>query len=120
MPLKKIFESFRNAFNGMVYLIKTERNFRIELILAFFVLVLAIFLKIDDWKLVTLIAVSFLVILLEALNTLVERMVNIFKPRIHPYARVIKDVMASIVLISSIGALAIGLIIFIPYIFNCR
>jgi diacylglycerol kinase len=38
------------------------------------------------------------------------------KPRIHPYARLIKDLMAAVVLISSIVALIVGIIIFYPYI----
>jgi diacylglycerol kinase len=47
----------------------------------------------------------------------VERLVNIFNPRVHPYAKMLKDVTASIVLIGSIGSIIIGIIVFWPYVF---
>jgi diacylglycerol kinase len=46
----------------------------------------------------------------------VERVVNVLKPSPHPYARVIKDVMAAGVFIFSVGALVIGAVIFLPHI----
>jgi len=55
------------------------------------------------------------VLILELINTVVERVVDILKPRIHPYARLIKDLMAAVVLISSIVAVIVGIIIFYPY-----
>ena len=55
------------------------------------------------------------VLVMELLNTVVERVVDILKPRIHPYARLIKDLMASTVLLSAILAIIIGWIIFLPH-----
>ena len=55
------------------------------------------------------------VLVMELLNTVVERVVDILKPRIHPYARLIKDLMASTVLLSAILAITIGWIIFLPH-----
>jgi diacylglycerol kinase len=52
---------------------------------------------------------------MEMLNTLVERLINVFRPRLHPIARVIKDMTAAAVLMSAICALAVGIIIFWPY-----
>lgn len=59
-----------------------------------------------------------LVLTLELANTALERVMDILKPRIHPYARVIKDVMAGSVLLASLAALAIGIAIFLPYVAN--
>jgi len=56
------------------------------------------------------------VLIMELINTVFERVVDILKPRIHPYARVIKDLMAATVLITSIVAVIVGVIIFYPYI----
>lgn len=55
------------------------------------------------------------VLITELTNTVVERVVDILKPRIHPYARLVKDIMAAVVLISSIMAVVVGVIIFYPY-----
>jgi len=56
------------------------------------------------------------VLITELTNTVLERVVDILKPRIHPYARLIKDIMAAVVLISCFVAIAVGIIIFWPYI----
>jgi diacylglycerol kinase len=49
-------------------------------------------------------------------NIAIERLVDIMKPRIHHYAGVVKDATAAAVLVASLGALVVGLVIFIPYI----
>ncbi|MBP7061150.1 MAG: diacylglycerol kinase [Candidatus Moranbacteria bacterium] len=59
-----------------------------------------------------------LVLILELVNTALERVMDILKPRVHPYARVVKDVMAGAVFIASCGAFIVGVIIFTPYMFR--
>jgi undecaprenol kinase len=49
-------------------------------------------------------------------NTALERTMDILKPRVHPYVRTVKDVMAGAVLITTLGAAAMGLFIFWPFI----
>ncbi len=115
--IKKLCSSFVNAYQGLVYVIDKEQNFRIELIAGAMVIVTMILLKVERWEAVTLLFTIGAVLILEMINTLVERIVNIFKPRMHPHARVIKDIMASAVFIASVGAAAIGIIVFWPYIF---
>lgn len=56
-----------------------------------------------------------LVLGFELINTALERVMDILKPRVHPYARVVKDVMAGAVLMVSFGSLCIGIYIFSPY-----
>jgi undecaprenol kinase len=55
------------------------------------------------------------VLAMELLNTALEYFTDLLKPRLHHYVLVIKDTMAAAVLITSLGALIIGLIIFIPH-----
>ena len=116
--VKKLFSSFANAYRGLLYVISKEQNFRIELIAGVAVLITMIILKVERWEAVTLLFAIIGVLILEMVNTLVERIVNIFKPRMNPHARVIKDIMASAVFIASIGAAVVGIIIFWPYIFG--
>jgi diacylglycerol kinase len=115
---RKFFYSFRHALRGFWYMLVKERNFRIEVLVGVFVLLIAFLLKMEKWEIVAIIFAIFGVLILEAINTLVERLVNIFKPRIHPYAKMLKDVTASIVLIGSVGAALIGLVIFWSYLFS--
>lgn len=109
--------SFKNAFRGLIYVIKREKNFRIELLFAVVVLFSMLVIDLQKWEKIILILVIFTVLILEMLNTSVERMVNLFKPKLHPYARAIKDIMAGAVLLASIGSIIIALMIFLPHIF---
>jgi len=111
-------KSFFCALRGLNYVVKNERNFRIELIVTIFVLFFAILLNIQLWELIIVIFLIGFVLIAELANTVMERVVDILEPRVHPYARLIKDIMASIVLMAALMALVIGLLIFSPYFFN--
>jgi diacylglycerol kinase (ATP) len=52
----------------------------------------------------------------EALNTAFELLCDVASPEFHPLVKKSKDVAAGAVLLSAIGAVAIGLVIFIPYV----
>ena len=55
---------------------------------------------------------------MELVNSAVERVTDVLKPRINTYVKEIKDIMAAAVMLSSFTAIIIGLIIFIPYLLN--
>ncbi|MCX6766027.1 MAG: diacylglycerol kinase [Candidatus Moranbacteria bacterium] len=114
--IKKLNKSFRHAFRGFKYAASYERNFQIELVLAVFVLALIFIFKVKNWEAIVLILMIMWVLITELTNTVVERVVDIIRPKIHPYARLIKDIMAAVVLISTLVAVAVGIIIFLPYI----
>ena len=67
---------------------------------------------------VVLLAAIFAVLVLELINSVVERVTDFLKPGHSEEARLVKDLMAAIVLLASIGAVIIGLIIFVPYIIS--
>lgn len=113
--IRRFTKSLRHAWDGICYAMRHEKNFRIEVAVAIIVLFLTIFFKIKSWEAVILILMIMWVIICELINTVLERVVDILKPRIHPYARLIKDLMAAVVLISSVVAIIIGVIIFYPY-----
>jgi diacylglycerol kinase len=114
--LKRFKKSLKHALDGIFYAIKYEKNFRIEMMMAIFVLALIIIFKLKNWEIIVLVLMTMWVLILELVNTVFERIVDILKPRIHPYAGLIKDLMAAVVLISSIVAIIVGIIIFYPYI----
>lgn len=65
---------------------------------------------------IALIIIITIILILELINTILERILDILKPKLHPYAETIKDIMAGAVLISSISALVVGILIFSPYV----
>jgi diacylglycerol kinase len=55
------------------------------------------------------------VLVLELLNTVLEKFIDVLKPRVHYFVEIMKDLMAAAVLVASIAAFAIGLVIFLPH-----
>ena len=113
---KKFCRSMRHALRGLWYALRNEKNFQNELIIALLVIAAMIYFKVSVIRMVALIFMIMIVLAMELINTIFERVVDILKPRVHPYARLIKDLMAATVLITAIVALIIGVIIFYPYV----
>ena len=109
-------KSLGHALNGLWYAIRKERNFQIELVISLFIIIAIFVLKMKSWQAIVLILMVMWVLITELINTVFERIVDILKPKIHPYARLVKDMMAAVVLISSFSAIIVGIIIFYPYI----
>ncbi len=106
--------SFRHAFSGWWYVIRTQRNAWIHAVLSTAVVLLGLWLRLDrrDWALIFLtIAVVWIS---EFVNTALEAVVDLASPGIHPLAKVGKDVGAAAVLIAAITAVLVGLLVLGP------
>jgi diacylglycerol kinase len=116
IKIKRLLKSFSYAFRGLFKTIKEEQNLKVHLIVAFFVLILGIYLGVSRIEFIFLIIVIGLVILMEIANSAIERITDILKPRLNVYVMEIKDITAAAVLVSSLIAIIVGIIIFYPYI----
>jgi undecaprenol kinase len=114
--LKSFTRSLRHAVNGLSYAIRSEKNFQNEVIVSILVLAAMVYYRVTPSEMIVLFLVIMGVLVMELLNTVMERIADILKPKVHPYVRVIKDLMAASVLVSSLLAVIVGLIIFIPHI----
>lgn len=112
---KKFIRSFQCAFHGLKYAFLKEQTFRIQIIIALVVIALMFYFNVSPLEKVILLAMIFLVLSLELVNTTAEKILDIVEPNSRPKVRIIKDTMAAAVLVSAFGALIIGLIIFLPY-----
>ncbi len=113
--IKKFLKSLGHAIDGLSYALAHEKNFRIEIVVAILVISFIFIFRVKSWEAIVLILMIMWVLIAELINTVLERVVDILKPRIHPYAHLIKDLMAGAVLISSVVAVVVGIIIFYPY-----
>ena len=106
--------SFRNAFTGWWYVIRTQRNAWIHALATFCVFSLGFWLKLElrDWA--VLILTIAMVWTAEFLNTALEAVVDLASPQRHPLAKVGKDVGAAAVLITALSAIVIGGLILGP------
>ncbi len=107
--------SFFYARQGLRQAIATENSFRIHLVVAVVVIIGMIVFHVRRIESVILILMISIILNLELVNTIVEKFTGLLEPRVHPYVRIIKDLMAAAVLITSIAAVVIGLLIFWPY-----
>lgn len=115
LDLRRLIKSFHYAGRGLWYVIKSEQSVRLQLLASLAIVILMVYFQVSLWQAVILVLVMTLVLTLELINTIFEKMVDVLQPRIHYYVEVIKDVMAAAVLVSSIGAVIIGILIFGPY-----
>lgn len=114
LRFRRLFKSFRYAFSGLLYVLKEEQNFRIHILATIIVVILMFALKVSEYEAFVLIISISLVLIGELVNSVFERIVDILKPRLHPYAEKVKDMMAAIVLIVSLSSIILGLWIFVP------
>jgi diacylglycerol kinase len=108
------YQSFRYAFHGWAYVLKTQRNAWIHSLIATLVIVAGLWLGVSpqDWALLVItIAIVFTA---EFINTAIEAVVDLASPTHHPLAKVGKDVGAAAVLVASLAAILVGLLILGP------
>ena len=106
--------SVKNCLDGISYVTKNEKNFKREIVLGIIALILSYILKIDKIEFIIVLTMICLVLTAEIINTAIERTVDLVTKEYHELARIAKDVSAGSVLVTSIVALIIGIIIFIP------
>ena len=114
---KRFVKSISFAIRGLRIAFK-EQNFKIQILFSIIVIFFIIIFHLKLWETIVLLMMIVLVLVLEIINSIFERIVDILEPRVHPYAKNIKDMMAAAVLIASFGALIIGCLIFWPYFKN--
>ncbi len=106
--------SFRNAFRGWWYVLRTQQNTWIHAVIATLAFGMSWWLQIParDWAVIILTVT--MVFAAEFINTAIEAVVDLASPAKHPLAKVGKDVGAAAVLIAAISAILIGLLILGP------
>ena len=106
--------SFAYAFAGIKHLFSSQQNMRIHLIISILAVGAGFALKIEHYEWFILIFTICMVFMAEAVNTIAEYLVDLISPTYNKIAGIVKDVAAGAVLISSIFAIVIGLILFLP------
>lgn len=110
----KLLRSFLYAFAGIRSSFGSELNFRIHTVVAVLVIGLSAALHISttEWLLVFF-CIAFMLVV-EMLNTALEKLCDVVHPEQHPGIKKVKDIAAGAVLIAALFSVVIGLIIFVP------
>ena len=110
-----LIRSFEDAFRGLAFVWKEERNFRIQIYIALLVIVGGIWLRFDYIEMALLVFAILLVLIAEVINTAFEDTMNKIEPNQDPLVGKVKDIAAGIAVLSALGSLVIGAIIFIHH-----
>jgi diacylglycerol kinase (ATP) len=110
--------SFKNAFAGLVWSVKTQPNFRVHIALSLSALVLGSILAISYTEMIIIIFTIILGLTCEMINTSIEAMTDLITTEQHEQARIAKDVAAGMMLTTAIGAVAVAIFIFVPHLLN--
>lgn len=108
------FDSFRHAFAGWAYVIRTQRNAWIHGLASVSVFALGLWLGLSRLEWVVIVLAIALVWMAEFINTALEAVVDLASPNLHPLAKVGKDVAAAAVLVGALTAAVVGALILGP------
>jgi diacylglycerol kinase (ATP) len=107
-----LIDSFNNAFEGIIHVIRTQRNMRIHFGIAFVVIVTALIVNVTKLELIALLISIAFVLIAEMINTAVEAAIDIATTSFDPMAKLAKDIAAGSVLIAAVNAVAVGYLVF--------
>lgn len=114
MKNKNIFQSFKHAFEGLVYALWHERNLKIHFTAIALVVLFGFYYQINYLEWIGLLLTIALVVGFELLNTAMEEIVDLLMPEYSEVAKKAKDIAAGAVLFMAIVSVLVGLIIFVP------
>ena len=107
-----LLDSFNYAFEGIIHVLRTQRNLRIHFAVAIAVIAAAAALGVDRLSLIALLIVIAFVLVAEMVNSAIEGAIDVSTTSFDPNAKLAKDIAAGAVLIASITALAVGYLVF--------
>lgn len=107
-----IFDSVNYAFEGIIHVLRTQRNMRIHFVVAIAVIVLALTVAVSRTDLIVLLISITFVLIAEMINSAIEGAIDVATTSFDPLAKLAKDVAAGAVLIASLNAVAVGYLVF--------
>ena len=116
--MKRFFISLKNALRGILYVFVSQKNFKIHTVFAIAAVILAAILKFTYMEWAVLVLIIGVVMSCEALNTAIERTVDLVSPDYDERAKQAKDSAAAAVLIAAVSSVIIGILLFVIKIIN--
>jgi diacylglycerol kinase (ATP) len=107
-----VLDSFNYALEGIIHVLRTQRNLRIHFAIAIVVIAAAAALGVERLELITLLIVIAFVLVAEMVNSAIEGAIDAATTSFDPNAKLAKDVAAGAVLISTVTAIAVGYLVF--------
>jgi|YNPNPStandDraft_1061719.scaffolds.fasta_scaffold124631_2 diacylglycerol kinase len=116
--IKKHTISFRHAFDGLIWCLKTQPNYKIHLTLSFLSIVVGIYLRISYFEMLLVLFLITTGLVVETINTGFEQTTDAIDRKIREDIKIAKDVAAAAMLVYAFGSTIIAGFIFIPRLIN--
>lgn len=110
-------QSFWNAIKGIIWMLRSERNFQLEVFALLINLFLIAYFKFSSLDAAIILLVCFAVLSLEILNTCVEKICDIIQPDFDQRIKIIKDIAAGSVMLMAAGSVIVALLIYPKYLY---
>lgn len=111
----RLLRKFRRALAGLFEVFWAELSIKIEIVIGLAVVGAACYYRLPKLEWLLVLGMVFMVIILEALNTILEAVIDLAEPRYHEIVRRLKDALAAVVLLAVLLAAIVGAAIFWPY-----
>ncbi len=108
----RLLDSVNFAFEGIIHVLRTQRNMRIHFAVAAVVLVAAVAADVTKLELIVLLLAIAFVLIAEMINSAIEGAIDVATSSFDPLAKLAKDIAAGAVLIAAINAVAVGYLVF--------
>ncbi len=118
ISFSRFIRSFTHAWRGLGNIAATEQSFRIQLITGVCALIATLFFPLAFWQQILIFLLVIAVLVLEIINSILERLADAVHPRLHPVIKEVKDMMAAAVLLVSLTAGVVGFLFFWPHVWG--
>ena len=105
-------DAWKNATNGIIYATTTQRNIKIQLVIAVLVVIVSLFFDLSRAEFLCFLFTIILILFAEMCNTAIETVVDLYVDVYHPKAKIAKDVAAGGVVITALNALIVAYFLF--------
>lgn len=110
--------SFKNAFAGIFWAVKTQPNFIVHFTLSALAIAAGVILQISYLEMAIIIFTIVLGLSAEMVNTSIEAMTDLIKKEYSEEAKIAKDVSAGMMFLTALGAVLVAGLILVPHIIN--
>lgn len=109
---KNFIDAWANGINGIIYSTTTQKNIKIQLVIAVFFMIVSLFFDLERAEFLCLVISIVFIILAELINTAIETVVDLCTETFHPKAKIAKDVGAGAVVLAALNAVVVGYFLF--------
>ena len=117
MKKPPFYKSLLYSIKGAFWMLKSERNFQLEVFALIINLFLIVYFKLNSTDVALILLVCFLVLIAETINTAIEKICDFVEPNFNKKIGIIKDISAGAVILATLLSIIVGVLVYRKYFF---